>query len=137
MAPLDDTARSLLDGRNVAHLATLMPDGAPKAEPVWVGREGDHVLIATDERTIKARNVAGDPRVALSIVDAANPYLQLLIRGRVVEVRPDDDLAALDALSEKYLGRPFPRRRWTSRVVLVVAPSLARTYRSALADLVE
>jgi PPOX class probable F420-dependent enzyme len=109
-----------------------MPDGAPKVEPVWIAREGDRVLVATDARSIKARNAARDPRVALSITAFDDPYEQLLIRGRVAEVRPDGDLAALDALSAKYLGGPFPRRRWSQRVVLVIVPSVARHYRSPL-----
>jgi hypothetical protein len=73
-----------------------------------------------------------DPRVALSIIDLANPYEQVLIRGRVVEIRADPDLAGLDALSHKYLGRPFPRRDWPSRALYVIEPSLARFHRSAL-----
>src|SRR5262252_1521793 len=131
-ARLSDEARRLLDARNFAHLATLMEDGAPKVEPVWVGREGDRILVATDERTRKGRNMRRDARVALSLVDAENPYAQLLIRGRVVEIRPDRDLAGLDALARKYLGRPFPRRRWPSRGVYVIEPSLARHYVSPL-----
>ena len=123
---LSDAAKRLLDARNFAHLATLMEDGAPKVEPVWIAREGERVLVATDERTVKGRNMRRDARVAVSVVAAENPYAQLLIRGRVVEIRPDRDLAGLDALSRKYLGRPFPRRGWPSRAVYVIEPSLAR-----------
>lgn len=129
---LSPEARRLVDGVNFAHLATLMPDGAPKVEPVWVGRDDDLLLIATDAGTIKARNVALDARVALSITAFDDPYEQLLVRGRVVEVRPDDDLAVLDALSHKYLGEPFARRRWRARIVLAVRPDVARYYRSPL-----
>ena len=130
--PLGADARRLLDAPNFASLATLMPDGSPKVEPVWVGREDDFVLVATDARGVKGRNIAGDTRVALSITDYQNPYEQLLIRGRVVETRSDDDLVVLDRLSEQYLGRPFPRRKWSSRVVYVIAADVARYYRSPL-----
>ena len=129
---LSPDARRLVDGVNFAHLATLMPDGSPKVEPVWVGREGDRLLVATDAGTIKARNIEGDSRVALSITAADDPYEQLLVRGRVDEVRADDDLAVLDALSQKYLGEPFPRRTWSARVVLVIEPDVARHYVSPL-----
>ena len=132
MVRLDDDARRLLDGANYGHLATLMPDGSPKVEPVWVGREGDHVLITTDAKSIKAINAARDPRVALSVVAFDDPYDQVLIRGKVVETRDDDELVAMDALSQKYLGVSFPRRRWSKRVVLVIAPSLARYRKSPL-----
>ena len=130
--PLDADVRRLLDAPNFAALATLMPDGSPKVEPVWVGREDDHVLIATDARGIKGANVANDGRVALSITDYENPYEQLLIRGRVVETRSDDDLVVLDRLSQQYIGRPFPRRKWSSRVVYVIAADVARYYCSPL-----
>ena len=125
-------ARRLLDGVNVGHLSTLMPDGEPKVEPVWVMADGDHVLVTTDARSIKARNVERDPRVALSVTAADDPYDQLLLRGRVVEIRPDEDLSVLDSFSRKYLGGPFPRRKWSQRVVLVIEPSLVRAYQSPL-----
>ena len=100
---LDDDARRLLDGANFAHLTTLQAGGQPKSDVVWVGREGDRLLVATDAKSIKARNVAIDPRVSISVVSFGDPYDQLLIRGRVVEVRSDDELVVLDALSQKYL----------------------------------
>lgn len=132
--PLSEDARRLLDAANFAHLTTLMPDGMPKTEPVWVGREDDLVLVTTDAKSIKARNVEGDPRVALSVTAFEDPYEQLLVRGRVVERRPDADLAVMDALSHKYLGQGFPRRRWSERLVLVIAADVARYYRSKLHD---
>jgi PPOX class probable F420-dependent enzyme len=72
--PLSNEIRALLDGRNFAHLATLMPDGSPQSAPVWVGREGDRILICTGEGSLKAKNTRRDPRVALSIIDFHDPY---------------------------------------------------------------
>ena len=134
MVTLDDDARRLLDGANYGHLATLQEQGGPKTDVVWVAREGDLILVATDAKSRKAQNVTRDPRVALSVVAFENPYDQLLVRGRVVEQRPDDDLVVLDAMAQKYLGGPFPRRKWSSRLVLVIRPHLARAYRSSLHD---
>ena len=136
MATLNDAARGILDARAVAHLATLMEDGSPKVEPVWVGREGDRVIVTTDLKSIKAKNISKDPRVGLSITDPTNPYRQLLVRGVVIEARDDNDLTEMDKLSQKYLGQPFPRRRWSSRVAYFIEPSTARYYESPLADLV-
>jgi len=70
--------------------------------------------------------------VTVSITAFDNPYEQLLVRGRVAEVRSDDDLVVLDALSQKYLGTPFARRRWSGRIVLAIAADVARYYRSPL-----
>ena len=131
---LSDDMKRLIDAANFAHLATLEADGSPKVEPVWLGREGDRLLVATDRRSRKARNLERDPRVAISLVARENPYDQLLIRGRVVEARADDALVGLDALSEAYLGKPFPRRKWSSRVLYVIEPTVARHRVAPLVD---
>src|ERR1039458_3294521 len=86
--PLSNEIRALLDGPNFAHFATLMPGGSPQSVPVWVGREGDRILICTGERTLKAKNTRRDPRVSLSIIDFHDPYEEAQLRGRVVERRP-------------------------------------------------
>lgn len=131
-AHLSTEARRLIDAPNFGHLSTLMASGAPKVDPVWVMREADRVLVTTDRKSIKAVNVARDSRVALSVTAVRDPYEQLLIRGRVTETRADEDLSVLDAFSRKYLGAPFPRRRWSDRVVLVIDPERVRYYRSPL-----
>ena len=132
--PLNDDMKRLIDAANFAHLATLQADGSPKVEPVWIGREGDRLLLATDRKSLKSLNIDRDPRVAISLVARENPYEQLLIRGRVVETRDDNDLVGLDALSHAYLHKPFPRRKWSSRVLYVIEPTLARHYVSGLVD---
>lgn len=129
---LSDDAKRLLDGANVAHLATLEPDGSPRVEPIWIAREGELVLMTTAPGTLKGRNIEVDPRVALSIVEFDNPYEQLLIRGRVVEVRPDEDLAFLDSLALRYTSKPFARREWKRRAVYVIEPTVVRFHRSPL-----
>src|SRR5438128_5705504 len=69
--PLSDEIRALLDAPNFAHLATLMPDGSPQSVPIWVGREGDCILICTGEGSLKAKNTRRDPRVSLSIAPSS------------------------------------------------------------------
>ena len=119
MPPLQDEVRELLEGPNFGHVATTLPDGCPHTVAVWVGIEGDHVVFFTQTGSRKARNLARDPRVAISIVDGANPYRGANLRGRVVgTVEGDEALEIIDRLSEKYTGQPFPMR---SGVVFRVA----------------
>jgi len=124
--PLSAEIKQLVDRPNFAHLATLMPDGSPSSTPVWVGREGDRLLIGTSEGSLKARNTRRDPRVALSIVDFHDPYLEAQLRGRVVERRPDPELKLMDPISQKYIGKPFPMRSYEGRVALVIEVDKAR-----------
>lgn len=123
---LQNEIKQLLDRPNFVHLSTLMSDGSPQSVPVWVGREGDRILICTGETSLKGRNTARDPRVALSVVDFTNPYEEAQLRGRVVERRPDPNLKIMDPISVKYTGKPFPFRTPEGRVALVVEIDRAR-----------
>jgi len=117
---LSPEVKNLIDRPNFAHLATLMPDGSPNATPVWIGSEGENIVICTGETSLKGKNTRRDPRVALSIVDFTNPYEEVQIRGRVIERRPDPDLKIMDPISHKYTGKPFPVRDPGGRVALIV-----------------
>lgn len=122
---LSEEIKALLDRPNYGHLATVMADGSPHVTPVWVAREGDHVLVAIGDGSVKGKNTRRDPRVALSIVDVADPYRMAQLRGRVVERRRDPDFAVKDAMSRKYVGKPFPWR-YPDGVILVLEVERAR-----------
>ena len=123
---LSPEVQQLIDRPNFAHLATLMPDGSPQSVPVWVGREGESIVICTGEGSLKAKNTRRDPRVAVSIVDFKNPYEEVQIRGLIIERRPDPDLKTTDPISHKYTGQPFPIRKPEGRVALIIAVEKAR-----------
>ena len=106
------------------HVATVLPDGAPHSVPVWAIYEDGRIAFFTQATSRKARNIARDPRVALSLVDFENPYRTLQIRGRVVEtVEGEDALAVIDRISQHYIGAPFPMR---SGVVFWIEPERSR-----------
>jgi PPOX class probable F420-dependent enzyme len=120
MSAIPDEVRALLEARNFAHLATVAPDGSPHSVAIWIGTEGDRVVFFTQATSRKARNLARDPRVAVSIVDRANPYSTAWLRGRVAEKRTGEAaLPLIDALSERYTGQPFPMRSGTVFLVEV------------------
>jgi PPOX class probable F420-dependent enzyme len=125
MTALPDDVRRLLDGPNYAHLATVMPDGGPHTVPLWVGLEGNRIAFLTDPTSRKARNLAHDPRVALSSTERNDPHTMAQVRGRVTE-RLEGDAAwtIIDRLSQKYIGQPYPLR--TDRVVFLIEPDHAR-----------
>jgi PPOX class probable F420-dependent enzyme len=114
VAELDDDVRSLFEGANFGHVATSMPDGSPHSVAVWVGLEGDRIAFFTQPASQKARNLARDPRVAISITGHDNPYRTARIRGRVTDtLEGDPALEVIDRLSERYTGQPFPMRSGT------------------------
>lgn len=128
---LDGRSRLILERPVVAHLATVTQWGGPRVEPVWFALEGELILITTDHHTVKAANIRRDPRVALSVVSPEHPLDHVLVRGQVVETRPDDDLEFLDDLSVRYTGSPYPRRRWSKREVFAIEPRAVRCWMSA------
>jgi PPOX class probable F420-dependent enzyme len=118
---LDPTVRRMLDGTSLAHLASVLPDGAPHSVPVWIGTHGDHVAILTGPGTRKASNLRRDPRVALSLTPTDNPFQPVIVRGRVVEwIEGDAAWQIIDRISTKYTGGPYPRGE--QRVVALIEP---------------
>ena len=112
MADLDPPVRELLEGANFVSLATLMPDGAPHATVVWTEVEdGRPCFFTSNPQSRKARNVAGDPRVAMTVIDRDNPYRCGQLRGRVSDVLDGDDaMRIIDRMARKYTGNDFPMR---------------------------
>jgi PPOX class probable F420-dependent enzyme len=122
---LNDDVRRVLDGTPIAHLATVLPDGAPHSVPVWIGTHGDHVAVITGPGSRKARNLRRDPRVAVSLTPADNPFQPLIIRGRVVEwLDGDAGWAVVDQIATKYVGRPYSRAE--ERVAALIEPHWQR-----------
>ncbi len=116
---LTDKERTLLNGKNFVHLATVNPDGSPQVSPVWVGVEDDFILINTEQGRAKARNVARDPRVALSVYDQNDPYDSASLRGQVVEITENGARDHIDKLSQKYLGKLYPWHGEGERRVII------------------
>lgn len=116
---IDAELRRVLDGTPIAHVATLLPDGAPHSVPVWIGAEGNHVVIMTGPASRKARNLRRDPRIAISLTPPDNPFYPVTLRGRVVEwldgVRGWE---VVDQIAHKYVGTPYGRDQ--ERVVALI-----------------
>ena len=118
---LDPDVRRALDGTSLAHLATVLPDGSPHSVPLWVGTRGDQVVFLTGPDSRKARNLRRDPRVALSVAPADDPFTPVVVRGRVTEwLTGDEAWQVIDQIATKYTGAPYPREQ--ERVVGVIEP---------------
>jgi PPOX class probable F420-dependent enzyme len=96
---------------NPAVIATLRPDGAPHTVATWYLWEDGRVLVNMDTSRARLDHVREDPRVALTVLDGDDWYAHVSLRGRVVSLEPDDDLADIDRLAVHYRGEPYPNRR--------------------------
>ena len=100
---LPDDIRSALDEKVFVHVATLNPDGSPQVSVVWMTRRGDTVLFSTAEGRVKPRNIANDPRVALSFSPPEDTAKNIVMQGRVTAIASDGTWL-IDELANKYLG---------------------------------
>lgn len=96
-------AKAIFEKKVLAHVATLGPDGAPQVTPVWVMLDGDDIVINTALGRAKARNLATDSRVAVSLTDPDNMYSPIVVRGTVVGFTTEGGDEVIDQLAKKYL----------------------------------
>ena len=101
--PLNGAVRKLLDAPNSAVLATLNPDGAPQTSVVWVGRDGDELLVSSASGRRKEKNIRRDPRVSLTVFDREDPLQYAEVRGSAT-VTEDLGRSLAVTLAEQYEG---------------------------------
>jgi PPOX class probable F420-dependent enzyme len=120
---LEEGVRRLAKGRNFAALTTLLPDGHPMTHVMWVDCDDEHLVINTETHRQKARNMARDPRVTVTVWDADDPYRYAEVRGEVVEtVTGPEARAHIDTLSMKYWGHEYRNRVQSERVLVRIKP---------------
>ena len=115
----------LLDGRNYAVLATVNADGSPQTSAMWVGRDGDDLLMSTVKGRVKHRNMVRDPRVSVTVIDSADPENYVELRGSV-SMTPDIGRRIDTELSWKYDGQdPGADKPGAVRVIVRIAVNRA------------
>ena len=103
MINLSKSAESLVKGKYLADLVTLMPDGSPHIAPVWYKYDGENYLILSEPKTVKVRNIEHDNRVAILISKTDPPYSYVMFNGhaKISDCKYEE---LLMELSIKYLG---------------------------------
>jgi PPOX class probable F420-dependent enzyme len=104
---IPEPARALLRSGRLAHLVTINPDGSPQISVVWVGLDGDEIVLGHLGAGQKIRNLERDPRVALSVegTEVQPPGLQqyLLVHG-TARITEGGAAPLLQKLAHVYLG---------------------------------
>jgi PPOX class probable F420-dependent enzyme len=130
--PLDEDTVRLAQGKNLATVVTLMPNGQPQALLTWVDSDGEYVLVNTEPQRQRARNIRRDPRITVLIHSDADPWDWSEVRGRVVETIDGSDAREhIDKLSRKYVGSDYRNPIGPQgRVILKIAADKVNTPRS-------
>jgi PPOX class probable F420-dependent enzyme len=107
MSVLNAAARSAIAAGNLAHLVTLDPDGSPQVSIVWVGLDGDDLVLGHLGEGRKLANLARDPRVAVSLETGQRNAMgldeYLTVRGTAT-IEPGGAPELLQRLAHVYLG---------------------------------
>lgn len=123
-ATIPDSHKDLFEKPLVASLATLMPDGLIQVNPVWVDYDGTYVRFNSAAGRQKDKNLKNRGVVTVMIVDTAEPFKWIEVRGRVAEITNEGADAHIDSLAKKYLGvdsYPF-RNPAETRVTYKIKP---------------
>lgn len=106
-------ARAIFAKKVLAHVASIEPDGSPNVTPVWVELGvDDEIVVNTALGRAKARNLAADSRVAVSLTDPDNAYDCIAVRGTVVGFTTEGADEVIDRFAKKYLDLDvYPYRR--------------------------
>jgi PPOX class probable F420-dependent enzyme len=121
---LDEELLALLREPSTCYLATSMADGSPQLTQVWVDTDGENVIVNSVLSHVKTANITRDPRVAVTVSHPDSPSRYYQVRGTVREVRTEGAADHIEALAQKYLGKPYPwyGGRDQVRVIFVIEP---------------
>ena len=93
----------LAAGQRTGMVATVRADGSPDVVPVWFVIDGGDVVFTCASASVKARNLARDPRAALSADDPVWPCSFVTVRGPVELVTPGDVVAWTTRIAARYV----------------------------------
>jgi len=111
----------VLTGSALGHVSAIRPDGGVAHYVMWIDFDGEHVLTSSMVGSRKGAHWRRDARVTVSVVDRSDDWRYVIVRGRVVEFRPDEGLDFIDKMALRYTGAPY-RFRQAPREVFVIEP---------------
>ena len=133
---LPPEAVALFEGRPVAFVTTMRPDGRMSTNPMAVVLGDDGLIrLSTVTSRRKVRNLLADDRITVCVVPPDNLNRYVEVRGRAV-LEPDDDRAFIDGIARRYMGAdryPFDAPD-DERVTVTVVPEHVSCPQIPLAD---
>jgi PPOX class probable F420-dependent enzyme len=119
MATIPDELNDLFHEPALAHVSYVNGKGHIITWPMWVDFDGEHLLVSSPVGSRKGQSFRARPQVSVSVVSTKNPWHWLSASGRVVDIKPDENLAFIDRMARKYTGNDYQRR--TPREVFTIA----------------
>ncbi len=102
-----DWWKSFIDAlpAHTAKLAVVRADGSPLVAPVWIDRDGEHVVFMTSADTIKGKSILRDGRVSLCLDNETPPFDFVTISGTTTTSTDTDELIHWGTrIAGRYMG---------------------------------
>jgi PPOX class probable F420-dependent enzyme len=119
--------RALLDAPTYAVISTRNSDGSILSTVIWVDTEGDELAVNSAVGRAWPTNLERDPNATLLLMDPANPYHFVEVRGTASGTTDGAD-EHINRLAKKYLGQdeyPF-RQPGEERIKFTIRPTKVR-----------
>ena len=104
---IPQSVQALIKAGTPAHFITLNPDGSPQVTVVWVGLDGDDLVVGHIPQNRKVQNIRRDPRVAISLQATTKSSMALteyaVLYGEA-QIEEGGGAALLQRLAEVYIG---------------------------------
>jgi PPOX class probable F420-dependent enzyme len=112
----DELTSFLEEPGHLLRLATVDDDGYPRVVPIWFVHDAGRLLFTLRSAAVPLANIRRDPKVGLSIDEAAAPYRKVTVRG-VAEIV--HDAGADDAWRDTYrtIAKRYTPAAWAEAYV--------------------
>ncbi len=129
MAEIPASFHDLLTAPGVGVLTTIGADGLPQTTALWYLFEDGQVRLSLNRARQKTKNLERNPNVSFFLLDPANPYRTIEVRGTAT-ITPDDDYTFADRIGQQYGGANVRDndRPGESRVIVAIEPVKVNTF---------
>ena len=109
MVELSENTKKFLQGVFPAVVATKRPNGSIHTNVAWFEYEDGYFWLNTIRGSKWSENLKREGELTLSLLDPANMYQFVEVRGKLVEATEEGDQEHIDKLSVRYRGQSYDR----------------------------
>lgn len=110
--PSSHVIDKLIEQKNI-WLASVRPDGRPHLIPVWFVWHQERIYLCIEPASVKARNISGNPSVALALEDGSSP---VICEGTASVVPAPWSTAITELFNSKYGWEISTETQYTSLI---------------------
>ncbi len=119
MSVLSAELAEFLDAHRIGVLATQTAEGRPRQSVVYYSRDGERLLISTESKRLKARDVHRTGWASLCVMGHTQPYPSAVFSGRA-EILTEGIGPATAAIMQRIAGTDEPPEPQTDSALAAI-----------------